>query len=69
MANAKLSVVAAQMKANAAAIATAAAGGIVTSDITALADMLNTLALNPDLALPAMMQCPAALASTYLQPS
>jgi hypothetical protein len=69
MANAKLSVLATQMKANAAAIATAVAGGVVTSDITALADMLNTLALNPDLALPAMSQCPPALASTYLQPS
>lgn len=67
MANAKLSTLATQFAANAAAVATATAGGVVTADITALADMLKTLSLRPDLALPAMKQAPPALASTYIQ--
>lgn len=43
MANAKFSTLGAQFVANAAAIATAAGGTIVTSDITALGNILNNL--------------------------
>lgn len=44
MANAKISVLATQLQTNAAAVATAAAGTIVTSDIQALASMLTAMA-------------------------
>jgi hypothetical protein len=68
MANAKVSVLATQFAANAAAIATAAAGGIVTSDITALADLLKTLSLRNDLLLPAMALANIANTQTNLTP-
>lgn len=44
MANAKISTLGAQCTANAAAVATALAGGIVTSDVQALGAMLTALA-------------------------
>lgn len=44
MANAKLSVLGTQLTANAAAVATAAGGSIVTSDIQALGAMLTAIA-------------------------
>lgn len=50
MANAKLSLLGTQCTANAAAVATALAGGIVTSDVTALGAMLAAIAsTNPAL--------------------
>lgn len=55
MANAKFSTLATQFAANAAAVAAAAAGTVVTSDITALADLLKTLSLRDDLALPPLL--------------
>jgi len=68
MANARLSVIATQCTANAAAVAAALAGGIVTSDVTALGDLLKTLALSPDVFIPLANMCPPALATTYVQP-
>jgi hypothetical protein len=67
MAQARLSVIAAQCTANAAAVATALGGGIVTSDVTALGDLLKTLALSPDIFIPLAGMCPPSLASTYIQ--
>ncbi len=68
MANAKLSVLATQFATNAAAIATAASGSIVTSDITALADLLKTLSLRNDLLLPALYLANPANSTTQLTP-
>jgi len=50
----KLSLMSTQIAANAAAVATAIAGGVSTADATALADLLKTLSLRPDLAVPAI---------------
>jgi hypothetical protein len=69
MANAKLSTISTQCASNAAAVATALGGGVVTSDVTALADLLKTLSLRPGDSYAIMTQCPPALASTYLTPS
>jgi hypothetical protein len=70
VANAKLSLLAAQCTANAAAVATALASTVVTSDVTALGAVLATLALSPDLAIPLIGQSTTpALAPTMLQPS
>jgi hypothetical protein len=70
MANAKLSTIATQCTANAAAIATAMGGGIVTSDVTALGAVLACYALSPDLTIPTIGQATTpALASTMIQPS
>lgn len=49
MANAKISVLGAQCTANAAAVATALAGTVVTSDVTALGAILTALSNNPAL--------------------
>lgn len=50
MANAKFSVLGAQCTANAAAVAAALAGGVVTADITALGAILTAIATyNPPL--------------------
>lgn len=68
MANAKLSTLATQFAANSAAIATAAAGTVVTSDITALADLLKTLSLRNDLLLPIMFLANPANSTTNLTP-
>ena len=68
MANVKLSTLSALCSANAAAVATALAGGIVTSDVVALADLLKSMSLRTAMALSVMTQAPPALASTYLSP-
>ncbi len=49
MANAKFSTLGAQCAANAAAVATALAGTVVTSDVTALGAILTALSLNESL--------------------
>jgi len=68
MANAKLSALSAQCSTNAAAAATALAGGIVTSDVVALADVLKTMSLRNDFAIQVMKLVPAALGPTYIAP-
>jgi len=68
MANAKFSLLATQFAANAAAVATATAGGVATSDITALADLMKTLSLRNDLAIPALLLGSASVAATQLTP-
>ena len=68
MANAKFSTLATQFSTNAAAIATAAGGTIVTSDITALADFLKTLSLFPHHCFPIIAIASPGLASTQLTP-
>lgn len=52
MAQAKLSTIGAQCITNAAAVATALGGGVVTADVTALGAVLNALAVSPDISLP-----------------
>jgi hypothetical protein len=71
MANARMSTIAAQCAANAAAIATAMAGGIVTTDVQALAAVLNLLALSPDIITPLISQAvtPPGLGGTYAAPA
>lgn len=70
MAQAKISTIAAQCTANAAAVATALAGGVVTSDVTALGAILATLALSPDISIPLLGQSTTpTLAPTMLTPS
>jgi len=72
MANARLSTFATQLAigGNQAAIATAIAGGIVASDVAALAAVLATLALSPDLSMPLLGQSTTpTLAATMLQPN
>lgn len=44
-----------RMAANAAAVATAMGGGTSTAEMTGLANLLATLALRPDLAIPALL--------------
>lgn len=68
MANAKLSVLATQMAANSAAVATALAGTVVTSDVTALAALLATMSLRSDMAIPLIGQSTTqANAATMIQ--
>lgn len=67
MANAHLSTLATQLNTNAAAVATAAAGTIVTSDIVALADFLKILSMRQDFAWPPMQLATPSLVSTYIQ--
>jgi hypothetical protein len=70
MANAKVSVIATQCTANAAAVATALGGGIVTSDVSALGAVLALLALSPDVITPLIGQATTpALAPTMLNPN
>jgi hypothetical protein len=70
MANARLSTIAAQCITNAAAVATALGGGIVTSDVSALGAVLTNLALSPDLMTPTIGQSTTpANASTMIQPN
>lgn len=72
MANARLSVLATQFAVggNQAAMATAIGGGIVASDIAALAAVITTLSLSPDLSIPLIGQSTTpALAATMLQPN
>ena len=68
MANAKFSTLATQFAANAAAIATSAAGTVVTSDIQVLANILKTLSLRPDMALPLQYLSPGTDAPNQLTP-
>lgn len=70
MAQAKVSVIAAQCTANAAAVATALGGGVVTSDVTALGAVLALLSLSPDIMMPLIGQATTpTLAPTMLTPS
>lgn len=56
--------------AQAAAIAAAAGGTVVTSDITALAAVLSALAISPDVSIPLLgLATTPALASTMLTPA
>jgi hypothetical protein len=65
-----MSTFATQFAANAAAVAAAAGGTIVTSDITALAAVLNLLALSQDIITPLIGQATTpALAATMIQPN
>lgn len=69
MANATVSLVAARMTANAAAIATAAGGGLVTSDIQSLGQILAALAFNQSMAIPLIGEATTpSTASTMLTP-
>lgn len=69
MANAAVSLVAARMTANAAAIATAAAGGLVTSDIQALGAVLAAMAASAEGMIPLIsLATTPANASTMLTP-
>jgi hypothetical protein len=70
MAQMRVSVLATQCTANAAAIAAAVGGGCVTSDITALGAILALLAVSQDIMIPMMGQATTpALAPTMLTPS
>lgn len=70
MANMKISAIATQLLANNAAVVTAIAGGIVTSDVTALAAVLNALALSQDISIPLLsIASTPANASTMLTPA
>ena len=70
MANASISTLATQFAANAAAVATAAGGTIVTSDITALAQVLANLANDQSFSIPLIAGCvTSATASTMLTPA
>jgi hypothetical protein len=70
VANSTLSNLAARMTATAAATATAMGGTVVTSDIVALAAVLNTLAVSQDVSIPLIGQSTTpALASTMLTPA
>jgi hypothetical protein len=66
--SAKISLVATQMTAQAAAIATAAGGGLTTADITALGDFLKTLSLDNSLAIPALKKSGLTNPNTALTP-
>jgi hypothetical protein len=72
MAQAKVSVLATQFAVggNQAAMAAAIGGGVVASDIAALAAILSLLALSPDIMIPLMGQATTpALAPTMLTPA
>lgn len=70
MANSTISNLATRLNATAAAVAAAAAGTVVTSDIVALAAVLNALAVNPGTSIPLLgLATTPALASTMLTPS
>lgn len=51
----RISTVGAQATTNAAAVATALAGGITTAEVQALGDLLSTLAKRPDLLEPVLL--------------
>lgn len=69
MANSTLSNLATRLNATAAAVATAAGGTVVTSDIVALAALLTAMALRPGEAIPLMnISTTPALAPTALTP-
>jgi len=66
----KLSALATQCTANAAAIAAQVGGGCVTADITALGAVLAALAVSQDVSIPLLgLATTPALASTMLTPS
>lgn len=70
MAGTSVSVIGARCVANAAAVATALAGGTSTADATALGNILITLATCPDLMIPLLGEATTpALASTMLNPA
>lgn len=70
MANMKISAIATQLIANNAAVVTAIGGGIVTSDVTALAAVLNALAVSQDVSIPLLsIATTPANASTMLTPA
>lgn len=70
MANSTLSNLATRMNATAAATAAALGGTVVTADVTALAAVLNALAVNPGMSIPLLgLATTPALASTMLTPS
>lgn len=66
MANSTISNLATQFATNAAAIATAAAGSVVTSDIQVLANILKTLSLRHDLVMPVIALSPSSDAPNQL---
>jgi hypothetical protein len=67
---ATVTLVSQRMIANAAAIATAAAGGLTTADIQSLGAILATLALSQDISIPLIGQSTTpATASTMLVPA
>jgi hypothetical protein len=73
MANARISTLATQfaVTGNQAAMATAIGGGIVASDVAALAAVLNLLALSPDISTPLLGQAvtPSFVNGTYVAPA
>lgn len=70
MAGSNMSLVAARMTANAAAIATAAAGGLSTADIQSLGQILALLSVSQDVMIPLIGQATTpATASTMLNPA
>lgn len=70
MAQSTITNLAARMNATAAATAAALGGTVVTSDIVALAAVLNALAISPDVSIPLLgIATTPALASTMLTPA
>lgn len=70
MAGANVSTVAAQCKTNAAAVATALGGGVVTADVTALGAVLALLATSQDIMIPLLGQATTpATQTTMLNPA
>jgi hypothetical protein len=73
MSNARISTLATQfaVTGNQAAMATAIGGGIVASDLQALAALMNLLALSPDVSMPLLGQAvtPPGLGGTYAAPA
>jgi hypothetical protein len=65
--SAKLSTLATNITANAAAVATAITG-VTTADATALGDLLKTLSLDNSLAIPALMKSGLSNPNTALTP-
>lgn len=70
MANSTITNLATRFNATAAAIAAAAGGTVVTSDITALVAVLNALAVSQDISIPLLsIATTPANASTMLTPA
>lgn len=70
MANSTLTNLATRMNATAAATAAALGGTVVTSDIVALAAVLNAMAVSQDVSIPILgLATTPALASTMLTPA
>lgn len=70
MAGANVSLVAARMTANAAAIAAAAAGGLTTADIQSLGQILALLSVSQEIMIPLISQATTpATASAMLNPA